>query len=137
MKKKFLIGGMLLLVVVLSISLFLIFDKDEEEKVELKDYSYVNVESLKTSDINTLRLENFTVRDVRIKNGYLEGSFLTNSEDSYDNLNIIVNIYDEDGNKLEEIDFEFNNVLPNEERDLFYPIQSDLSNAYYVSVEER
>lgn len=136
MKKKVFIISSILLVVVLVISLFLIFGKDKEKKVVLKDYSYVNVETLKTNDVNTLDENDFIVKDARISNGYLEGTFFNNSDSSFEVLKLIVYIYDEDGNILDEINFEYEDVVSYDERDLFYPIQKDLSDGYYISVKE-
>ena len=136
--RKLIIICSVLIVFVLSFSLFLIFEKDkEDDNVKLTDYSYVNVESLKMSDINTLDLNDFIIKDAKINNGYLEGIFFNNSLDNYDVLNIVVSIYDEEGNLLDDINFEFKDIFSYEERDLFYPIQKDLSSAYYIDVKER
>ena len=135
--KKIIIISSLFVILVSSFSLFLIFGKDDEkDSVKIDDYSYVNVESLKTSDVNTLDVNDFIIKDARINKGYLEGIFFNNSEQSYEVLNIIISLYDEDGNILDEINFEFKDISSYEERDLFYPIQKDLSNAYYIGVKE-
>ena len=135
--KKIIIISSLFVILVSSFSLFLIFGKDDEkDSVKFEDYSYVKVESLKTSDVNTLDVNDFIIKDARINKGYLEGIFFNNSEQSYEVLNIIISLYDEDGNILDEINFEFKDIASYEERDLFYPIQKDLSNAYYIGVKE-
>ncbi len=139
MKKKVLIvSSIVLVVLIFGISLFLILGKKEEELVKLKDYSYVNVEEIKIMEVSTLSDEDniVSVKDVRISNGYLEGTILLNSDKSYKNLKVLVSLYDEEGNLLDKISFDFENVSPYEERDLFYAIQKDLSNAYYVDVKE-
>ena len=139
MKKKFLIiSGIVIVVLVLGISLFLILN-NEDKTVKLKDFSYVNVEEIKPMEVSTLKDNDdnvIIVRDVRISSGYLEGTILLYSDKNYEKLKVMVCLYDEEGNLIDEINFEFENVSPYEERDLFYAIQKDLSNAYYVDVKE-
>jgi len=136
MKKKILIGSSLVLVVVLLISLFLILGgKEEDPKAKLEDYSHVNVESLKTNETEKLSLNTINVLNARIRNGYLEGIIFNNSEKNYEVLDIKVILLNKKQNKLDEISFQFNDFLAYEERDMFYPIQKDLSNAYYIYVE--
>ena len=139
MKKIVLIICNMFLVIVLCVSLFVIFNnKEEKDKIILKDYSYVNVEEIKTMELSTLSDDDnvISVRDVRISSGFLEGSIVINSDKSYKKLKTIVNLYDEEGNILDEISFEFEDVSPYEERDLFYAIQKDLSDTYYVDIKE-
>ena len=136
MKKKSLVIICIVLFVVLSVLLFLIFGLSKDNEVELKDYSYVNVEEIKTKEFAILNDNILDIRNVKIVEGYLEGVVFINSEENYKNLNFKVNIYDESGNLLDNINFNFENVLAYEERDLFYPIQKDLSKAYYVDIEE-
>ena len=137
MKKISLIVFNIVLGLVLFISLVVILNREKEERTVFKDYSYVNVEEIKAMKLSTLSDDNIiNVKDVRISSGFLEGTIVLNSDKSYKNLKTIVSLYDEDGKVLDEISFEFENVLPYEERDLFYAIQKDLSNAYYVDVKE-
>ncbi len=139
MKKIVLIICNMFLVIVLCVSLFVIFNnKEEKDKIILKDYSYVNVEEIKTMELSTLSDDDnvISVRDVRISSGFLEGTIVINSDKSYKKLKTIVNLYDEEGNILDEISFEFEDVSPYEERDLFYAIQKDLSDTYYVDIKE-
>lgn len=137
MKKVILVVFNIVLVVVAFISLFVIFNREKEEKTVFKDYSYVNVEEIKAMKLSTLSDDNIiNVKDVRISSGFLEGTIVLNSNKSFKKLKAIVGLYDEKGNVLDEISFEFENVLPYEERDLFYAIQKDLTNAYYVDIKE-
>lgn len=137
MKKISLIVFNIVLGLVLFISLVVILNREKEERTVFKDYSYVNVEEIKAMKLSTLSDDNIiNVKDVRISSGFLEGTIVLNSDKSYKNLKTIVSLYDEDGKVLDEISFEFENVLPYEERDLFYAIQKDLTNAYYVDIKE-
>lgn len=138
MKKISLIVFNIVLGLVLFISLVVILNREKEERIVFKDYSYVNVEEIKTMELSTLSDDDnvISVRDVRISSGFLEGTIALNSDKSYKNLKTIVSLYDEDGKVLDEISFEFENVLPYEERDLFYAIQKDLSDTYYVDIKE-
>jgi len=73
MKKKVLIiSSIIIFVLILGISLFFILDKDEEP-IKLKDFSFVNVDEIKTKEISTLDDNIVSVRDIRISDGYLEG----------------------------------------------------------------
>ncbi|MBE6151109.1 MAG: hypothetical protein E7162_04795 [Firmicutes bacterium] len=136
MKKKVLIiSSIIIFVLILGISLFFILDKDEEP-IKLKDFSFVNVDEIKTKEISTLDDNIVSVRDIRISDGYLEGIVFINGDKSFNKLKVLVSLYDIDGNLLDEISFEFENMAPYEERDLFYAIQKDLSNAYYVDIKE-
>ena len=136
MKKKVFIASCIVMVVlILGILLVLILNKkDEPDKV--KDYSNINVEEIKVKEYKLLEDSIVNVNDVRINDGYLEGTISFNSDKSLDKIKVIVSLYDKDDNLLDEISFEFENVSPYEERDLFYAIQKDLSNAYYVDVKE-
>ena len=136
MKKKVFIASCIVMVVlILGILLVLILNKkDEADKV--KDYSNINVEEIKVKEYKLLEDSIVNVKDVRINDGYLEGTISFNSDKSLDKIKVIVSLYDKDVNLLDEISFEFENVSPYEERDLFYAIQKDLSKAYYVDVKE-
>lgn len=132
MKKKYFIFGGLVAVLVVMIMLGVIFIDNMKKEKEI-DYSTINVEKLvdkvKNSDKNS-----FELLDCKIRNGYFEGIFYNNSDVSYDYLEIKVNFYDKDGKKIDDISFIFNNINSYEERDLYYPIQSDLSDAYYIDI---
>lgn len=136
MKKKVFIASCIVMVVlILGILLVLILNKkDEPDKV--KDYSNINVEEIKVKEYKLLEDSIVNVNDVRINDGNLEGTISFNSDKSLDKIKVIVSLYDKDVNLLDEISFEFENVSPYEERDLFYSIQKDLSKAYYVDVKE-
>jgi len=139
MNKKLIVSLFFIIVlIVFGIVCFFIDNREEDNLIEKKSVNDViesrTIELINVSEENdSFIVKNFKL-DINSNINVLEGVFISKEIEEIISLNLEIILYDKNNNEIEKFNFELQNVLFDEERDIFCQVNGDLSSAYSFNV---